>query len=105
VGGGAETRRKTRTKKTRGFLDLAQVLEGAVVRRAGALAAGALEALAAALEAGEGFSDEDSAEDSVLGGGIIPVEGRVLAADVSEIIFPRLGFGLAEAAEGSTWNR
>ncbi|MGO9255050.1 MAG: hypothetical protein ACLQU1_01920, partial [Bryobacteraceae bacterium] len=80
---------------TPGILELAEVVEGAVVD--------ALEAVAAALEAGEGLlaAFEGAAEDLVFGDGVIPVVGLgVLLADVSEIVFPELGFGLAEAAEG-----
>ena len=64
---------------------------------------GALEALAAALQAGEGLlaAFEGAAEDLVFGDGVVPVVGLgVLLADGSEIVFPELGFGLAEAAEG-----
>jgi hypothetical protein len=62
----------------------------------------ALEALAAALQASEGplAAGEGRAEELVVRGGVVPTEGLVLAADVSEIIFPDPGFGLAEAAEG-----
>ncbi|MGO9258696.1 MAG: hypothetical protein ACLQU1_20600, partial [Bryobacteraceae bacterium] len=78
-----------------GVLDRAEVVEGAVV--------GALEALAAALQAGEGLlaAFEGAAEDLVFGDH--PGEHQVLQPGQphgSEIVFPELSFGLAEAAEG-----
>jgi hypothetical protein len=66
-----------------GGLDLAEVVEGAME--------GALEALAAALQAGEGLlgADEGDAEDSVFG----------TFVEIRQVVFPEVGFGLAEAAE------
>ena len=76
-----------------GGLDGAEVVEGAVV--------GALEDVAAALEADEGGLAivEGVAEDLVVGHRLAEV-GFFAALDVGEFPFPEVGFDAAEAAEG-----
>jgi len=62
---------------------------------------GALEGIAAAFEAGEGLAGvlEGFAEETV-GEGFMGAPAVVVVGDFEELGFPKLGFGLAQAAEG-----
>ena len=76
-----------------GGLELAEVVKSAVV--------GAMEGIAAAFEAGEGLAGvlEGFAEETV-GEGFMGAPAVVVVGDFEELGFPKLGFGLAQAAEG-----
>jgi hypothetical protein len=79
-----------------GGLELAQILECAAV--------GALEGVAAALDAGQGLlgTNVGSPLNAFVRHGIVGmpvVPGPLAALDFIELVVPELGFGFAEAAE------